>query len=102
MEPDIRALLQEILEVSKDNNRRLRKIHRASLWGTFFRIVWWIVILGIPVLLYYYFFQPYMERLLDAYQGVQSGAERFQNLNLPAGWQEALQKLGIDPNKLKQ
>lgn len=104
MEPDIRALLQENLELSRENNRLLRKMRRASIWGGFFRIIWWLIILGAPILLYYYFFQPYVEQVLNAYKGVQSGAQNFQNFttNLPSGWEEILQKLGVDPNKFSQ
>lgn len=71
MNDDLEVLLRRNLELSKENNRLLRSMRRAALWGTFFRIAWIAVLIGVPVFLYYYFLQPY-------YEGLSAGYQQFQ------------------------
>lgn len=104
MPPETARKLDEIYELTKENNRMLHKMRRAAFWSGVWRFIWVLIVLGVPLILYYYFLQPYVEQVLNAYKGVQSGAQNFQNFttNLPSGWEEILQKLGIDPSKFKQ
>lgn len=76
---EIKELLKRNFELTRENNKLLKKIRRNGLIGTIFRFVWWGVIIGIPVFIYYYILQPYLVELSTAYQGVQSGVSGAQN-----------------------
>lgn len=68
MNDDLEVLVRQNIQLTKENNRLLHKMRRAALWGTFFRIIWLAVIIGVPVVLYYYFLMPYYENLAESYQ----------------------------------
>jgi hypothetical protein len=67
--------VKELLELTRDNNKLLRKMRRHAIFGNVTRLIYWAVIFGVPVILYYYFLQPYMGQILDTYSGIQSGVE---------------------------
>jgi len=87
MDPNTNQLLRDILEKTEENNKLLKKIHRANMWGRAFRIFYWLIIIGVT-LGAYYFIQPYIESLLGAYQSLISGVETIQ------GSAESLQNVG--------
>ncbi len=69
MDSETRELLEETLELSKENNKILKKMRNASRWGTAFRVVYWTIILGSMVGAYY-FFQPFIDSLVASYEEV--------------------------------
>ena len=71
MHEDVSELVRRNIELTKENNRLLHSIRRAAWWGTFFKVLWMAIIIGVPVLLYYYFLQPY-------YRGLSAGYQQFQ------------------------
>lgn len=85
MDEEAKTLLRRNLELARENNRLLKKIRRNGIIANIMRLVWWAVIIGIPVFLYYYVFQPYLAELSTAYQGVSDGVSGAQDalLNVP-------------------
>ena len=79
-EDEIRSLLRRNLELTRENNKLLKKIRRNGLIANIMRLVWWAVIIGVPVFLYYTVFQPYLTELSTAYQGVQDGVTGAQSI----------------------
>ncbi|NQV93447.1 hypothetical protein HQ403_03040 [Candidatus Kaiserbacteria bacterium] len=71
MEPDIRDLLKKNFELTKENNKLLRKMRRNALLGGFFKLIWIAVIIGVPVYVYFNFLAPVLDQVLDAAQTVQ-------------------------------
>jgi len=76
----------------------LRKMRRAAIIGNILRIIWWAFIIGMPVVLYYYFLQPFVDQFFTTYQGIQGGVENIQNVGdqlpeLPA-WLKGLLNFG--------
>ena len=59
MDPD----LQELYRLERENNRMLRSLKRRSLWGGIFRIILFIIALGIPVWLYFTYLAPIFEQM---------------------------------------
>ena len=85
MEDEMKKLLRRNLELTRENNKLLKKIRRNAVVANIMRLVWWAVIIGVPVFLYYYVFQPYIAELGAAYQGVTDGVSGAQDafLNIP-------------------
>ncbi|MBI1974253.1 MAG: hypothetical protein HYS51_00095 [Candidatus Zambryskibacteria bacterium] len=70
MNPEERALLEQTLKLSEENNRMLRNIRktqrRAAIYG-FIKLV----IIIVPLVAGYLFLQPYLNQALEGYNGVQ-------------------------------
>lgn len=74
----------------------LRKIRRHEIFGNVTRMIYWAVILGVPVFVYYYFIQPQLGNIIDTYDTVKSGAESVQNLgNQAEGLGGLFEQFGI-------
>ena len=58
---DIKTLLQENIELAKQNNELLRVMKRNNTISLVLRVVWYVVIFGIPFILYFYFVDPIMQ-----------------------------------------
>jgi len=78
MEEDAKKLLRRNLELARENNKLLKKIRRNGLVANIMRLVWWAVLIGVPVYLYYYVLQPYMAELGTAYRGASDGVQAAQ------------------------
>jgi len=66
MDRDIQEEVHETLELAQENNRILRSIQRARLWGIAFNVLKWVIIIGSSIGLYYYF-EPQINSLMDAW-----------------------------------
>ena len=66
MELDSRKL-DELLEVTHENNKILRSMRRAQRWSSLFRFIYWAVILG-SILGVYYYFQPTIQKYMNTFQ----------------------------------
>ena len=78
--------MKELLELTRDNNKLLRKMRRHAIFGNVTRMIYWAIILGVPVALYYYYIQPHTGQIVDTYDTVKGSTEGFSGL---------LEKLGI-------
>jgi hypothetical protein len=72
MQPDnnheeIKRLLVENQRLLTDNNNLLHKMRRDALLGSFFKIIWFIIIIGGPVYIYFNYIQPNMDTLKVKY-----------------------------------
>ena len=72
--------IDQILQITKDTNRTIHKMHRSILWGRFFTVVWWLIIVMVSGYTYYVYAQPYVNKLLQVYAQVQQGTAQAQNL----------------------
>ena len=72
--------MRELLELTRENNKLLHKMLRHAIIGSIMRLFYWTLILGGPIVLYYYFLQPYIDQLLEVYSGVQSGVDDVQKI----------------------
>lgn len=68
--------LQELLELSRENNHLLKGVHRRARWGMFFWILRWALVIGILFGAYYYV-EPYVQKATDTYQKT---SETIRNL----------------------
>jgi len=64
MEPEEKQKLERALQLAEDNNRILSKMHRSMQWGRIFKAVYWIIIIGVSLGLFY-FIQPIIDAQKD-------------------------------------
>jgi len=79
MDIDEKAMLKKSLELSQENNKMLHSIKRQMLVGRVFRIIYWVVIIGAAIGLYYYV-DPYIEGAIDAYGNLKGDFRNFGDL----------------------
>ena len=70
-----KRMLRQTLEISRENNKLLKKMRRTAIWGNVFRLIWWAILIGVPIYLYFTFLQPVFEGLNSQLEGVQGGVE---------------------------
>jgi hypothetical protein len=70
--------LQEILELTKENNKILRGLRSAQRWDRFKRTLYLVILAGLAIFGYYYM-QPYFKALSDAYLEIQGSVQDIQN-----------------------
>ncbi len=71
MDSKEKELLEESIELSRENNKILKKLRTAMQVSRLFKIVYWTIIIG-SMLGAYYYFQPLIDNLMGAYEGVAS------------------------------
>lgn len=79
-ESEIKKLLRENLELSQENNRLLRKMNRARIFGTVFWALKWVVIIGLSYGAYVYI-QPYIESVLSLTESISGGVNKINNVD---------------------
>ena len=86
--------LNTLLELTKENNRILRSMHRRMIWSQVFSIMYWLIILGVMGWSYYYL-QPYFEKYLTTYQSIMKTLDtvQAQGAALPSDFQGILEKV---------
>jgi hypothetical protein len=76
MDIEEKRLIEETVALVRENNRLIKKIRRAALWGRATRIVYWVLIIGVAIGAFY-FLQPYVDGVRSFYQNIQSTQEGF-------------------------
>ena len=79
MTPEERQLLIQTHRMTEENNKLLRKMHRAALWGRIFHFLYWSIIIGLSIGAYY-FIQPYVDQVKGVYTGVQSDVSNVKSM----------------------
>jgi len=80
MDEEFKSLLRRNLEITRENNKLLRKMHRSAVVSRIVQLIWWSILIGVPIFVYYYILQPYLRELLELYSGVQNGVSDVQEL----------------------
>jgi hypothetical protein len=79
MNPEEKELLERSLKLLEENNYILRKLDRrarmAMLWG-FVKII----VIVIPLIIGYFFLQPYLQEAADNYNGIQELFQEYRSL----------------------
>lgn len=55
--------MDELLELTRENNKIIRSMRSTQRWSSFFRLVYWMLILG-SIFGTYYYFQPTIEKYM--------------------------------------
>lgn len=70
-----KALLEE-------NNRLLHRMYRFTLVGFWVRVVWYVLLIGLPFALYFYILEPYFTALGSSYEVFSAGMQEIP------GWKQ--------------
>lgn len=71
---ELKVLLRENIEVSKESLKILKKINRGRIFGNIFTTLKWMLIIGISFGAYYYI-EPFLSKYLGLMKGLTSGVE---------------------------
>lgn len=86
--------LEELLDLTRENNRILRSMHRRMIWSQVLSMIYWLIIVG-AVGWSYYYFQPYFEKYLSTYQSIMKTLDsvQAQGAALPSDFKGILEKV---------
>ncbi len=60
---EIKRLLQENHVLLDENNALLKKIHRNALIEFAVRVCWYLLLIGLPFIIYFYMVEPYFSAI---------------------------------------
>jgi len=72
-------MLRKVMELSEDNNKMIKKMRRTMRFGFYFKLLYWILIIGAGIGAFYYS-QPYIEKAGQAYSGLKENVDNAQNI----------------------
>lgn len=73
-EENLASLLKENIELARENNRLLKKMHRNAVIGTWLTVLWYAILIGLPFVLYFYILEPYFGTLQESFEQFRVGA----------------------------
>lgn len=77
MESEDKDKIDELLDLTRENNKILRSMHRRQVWSQIMTVLYWLIILGIAGWAYVYF-QPYVNQYMSAYNTIISAIEGIE------------------------
>ena len=80
MTPEERTLLMQSIKLAEENNKMLRGMRRSARIASVLRILYWVIILG-SAFGAYYAIQPYLNSVVESYNGMKDNVETISNLS---------------------
>ena len=77
MDPESKKLLEETLELAKENNKMLHSMKRSMQMARVMSFLYWAFIIGSAVGAYY-LIQPYVDQFKSVYDGANDVLKNFQ------------------------
>lgn len=77
---ELLRLTRENNELLKQNHEYLRKMYRNDMIGIFIRILWYAILIGLPVAVYFYILEPYFTLLGSDYDTFRTGMAELPGL----------------------
>lgn len=77
MDPKDRELLEKTFNLAEENNSLLRSMRRSMRVSQAFRVIYWVVIIGLSVGAYYVI-QPYVDQLMEVYGSFSTDYNKIQ------------------------
>ncbi len=84
----LHVLLLENQRLLTENNQLLKKMHKRSSVTFWINIVWFMILLGAPFVLYFYVIEPYFKPIAEAIQSLQGSLQ-----DVP-GWKQFYSAIG--------
>ena len=70
--------LEEILRLTRENNRMLHGMRRNAFLGSIFKVVMWVAFVIIPLWLYMQYVAPMMAGMMQTYEQIQGTNAKAQ------------------------
>lgn len=70
----------EMLRLLKENNELLKKLHRYTIIGFSFKVVWYAILVGMPFAVYFYVLEPYFAAFGSNYEVFKMGMSEIPGL----------------------
>lgn len=90
---EMKHLLEKNTKLLEENQALLKRMHRSSLWGMWIRIVWYVMLVGLPFALYFYILEPYFTALGSSYEVFSTGMQEIP------GWKQFNETLNALKNR---
>lgn len=81
MDPKAEKLIHENARLVKENNKLLKKLWRAEVFGFWSKLLFLAVLIGVPVLVYRYYLADVFADLRTMYEGIQHDIEQVKDLS---------------------
>lgn len=81
MQPDEKKLLEEVFELSKENNKLLHRIRGVQKWQAFWSILKIVVVIGVALGVAYYV-EPYFNKMMSMFSQISGVKEGIDNIFL--------------------
>ena len=81
---DIKRELRKNSELLREHGRILKKLHRYHIISAWSKVVWFVLIIGLPFALYFYILEPYFAAFGSSYETFQAGINELPGLK---GWE---------------
>ena len=78
MSEEERELLKRSVDLAEENNEILRAMRRSMRMGRIIKIVYWTLLIGTAIGAFY-FLQPYIDQLGQAYGEAKGSFDRFSS-----------------------
>lgn len=77
---ELKQLLETNNKLIEENTRIVRKLYRWTVANMLWKLLWVIVLIGLPFALYFYILEPYFEALGANYQTFMLGINEIPGL----------------------
>ena len=77
MDTELKALLEENLKISQENNVLLKKLRKSARIASITRALYWVVIIGLTVGSFYYL-EPYLNKVKSIYDSGALSLDKIQ------------------------
>ena len=77
---ELEGLLRENTRLVRENNKLLHKLWRAEVTGFWTKVLFYVLLIGVPVVIYQYYFEGYVEQMRKTYDSLRDAAEELQNI----------------------
>jgi hypothetical protein len=77
---EIKRLLEQNNALIQENQKLLKKLYRNAVWGIWFRLIWYGLLIGLPFALYFYLLEPYFEAFGSSYETFMVGLNELPGL----------------------
>ncbi len=84
----MKQLMDENKRLLTENNDILKKMYRTAWWSFVFRVIWTLIFLGAPFIVYYYIVEPYFTSLGSSFEVFETGLQEVP------GWKQFYEAMG--------
>ncbi|MBP9836390.1 MAG: hypothetical protein KBC78_00985 [Candidatus Pacebacteria bacterium] len=84
---EIKALLRENQRLLVENNQLLRQMRKGTIIATIFRLIWFVIVIFIPLYIYFYYIAPNWENIKQQLENLEAMTAEMEGAN---SWFESL------------